>query len=78
VVVLFYRDSDQAPYLIRIVDISPEDNNDKVWRTILVNETATQHKILVIWGSTLVQHGIDAIVPYFSPEGPIWSRAGLD
>lgn len=78
-----FRDTESTPFLSRVVTIVNDGQNDKLWRTILVNEVATLFDIRItdvvggFWQTIQpVRFALDAVVPYFSPEGPIYSRAG--
>lgn len=71
-----FRDSSSTPYFTTELDISPDaaGTGTKIWRTIEVNETATLHDIRIDNTSKRAM-AIDAIVPHFKPDGPIWSNA---
>lgn len=64
----FRGDSRLAAYKSVQIDISPTVSAEKIYRKILVNKTATFHRI-TIKASGASEFAIDALIPWFRPAG---------
>lgn len=68
--VRLYENFENSAYQTYTMDLTPSEVSDKVKRTVVVNRSALAHRVEIEYtGSSFV--AIEAIIPWFEPDGEI-------
>lgn len=65
-----YKDNEQAPYVSHTISLDPDPGETQITRKILVNTTASFHRLRLRHTSD-VRWAADAAVAHFKPAGPM-------
>ncbi|HUT76405.1 MAG TPA: hypothetical protein VM285_01900 [Polyangia bacterium] len=66
--VSIYRDHEDVPHTVAIIDLTPAPGKTRIEKAIRVNKTADFHKFKIEQTGTS-RWSIDALMPYFQPAG---------